>query len=99
MPRKRRDVEVVLTFWKMFARDPNFPAALRVHCVNNLALSAGVLKELPLIPGTYRPRSVEPLPGVSTVAPTEVDVAAADAVADVKNFLQQLGGVNVNPQT
>jgi hypothetical protein len=99
MARHHRDHEVVLTFWKMFARDPAFPAALRVHCVNNLALAAGVIKELPLIPGTYRPRSVEPIPGASVEAKTEVEVEATAAVADVKSFLKQLGGANGDPQT
>src|ERR1039458_1651383 len=94
MARRHRDFEVVLTFWKMFARDEKCPWALRIHCVNNLALAAEVVKELPSIPGIYKPKSIEPIPGASAEAQTEVEVEAATAVADVKNFLKQLGGTN-----
>ena len=95
MPRKRRDEEIVLSFWKQFARDASCPWALRVYCVNCVAKYAGVLAEFPPIPGTYRPAaSVTPSPEVSKEAPTPVEAAAAVAVADVKHFLSQLGGAN-----
>ncbi len=102
MPRKRRDEEIVISFWKQFARDASCPWALRVYCVNLLAVKTGMVCEggLPPIPGTYVPKKVvEPSPIVSKDAPTEVEAAAAEAVADVKNFMKQLGGADANPQT
>jgi hypothetical protein len=101
MARQCRDVEVVRTFWKMFARDADCPWPLRVYCVNNLAVSAKMATEFPPIPGTYRPpiKNLDPNPEISKNAPTEVDVEAAKAVKDVKQFLKQLGGENGDPQT
>ena len=101
MARQPRDVEIVRTFWKMFARDASCPWALRVYVVNNLAVSAKMAKEFPPIPGTYKPpvRNLDPNTDVSKDAPTEVEAAAASAVSDVKNFLKQLGGTDGDPQT
>ena len=100
MPRKRRDEEVILAFWKQFARDNSCPWALRVYCVNNLALATKMLEELAPIPGTaQRNKAIEPSPLVSATAPTTVEAAASSAVSDVKQFLKQLGGVDGDPQT
>jgi hypothetical protein len=97
MARQPRDVEIVRTFWKMFARDASCPWALRVYCVNNLAVSAGMAEEFPPIPGTYKaPARTDPDTTVSKDAPTPVDAAAADAVRDVKQFVLQLGGERGN---
>lgn len=100
MARQNRDVEVCRTFWKMFARDASCPWALRVYVVNQLAQSAKMPIDFPPIPGTgSRNKAIDPTPGISAEAPTEVDVAATEAVSDVKHFLKQLGGANGDPQT
>jgi hypothetical protein len=99
MARQARDVEICRTFWKMFARDASCPWALRVYCVNNLAVSAKMATEFPPIPGAYRApvKNNEPNAEVSKECPTAVEVGAANAVADVKMFLSQLGGTKVSP--
>lgn len=97
MARQPRDVEIVRTFWKMFARDSDCPWPLRVYVVNELAKSAKMAKpeDFPPIPGTASVKKVvEPNPEISKTLPTVVDVAAASAVADVKNFLSKLGGTD-----
>lgn len=100
MARYCRDRDFVLTFWKQTSRDSSCPWALRVYCVNELAKAAKVAVDFPTLPGTYKP----PLKklGVDNDAvepPTEVEVEAADAVEDVKQFLKHLGGANGDPQT
>jgi hypothetical protein len=93
MPRKRRDEEVIISFWKQFARDASCPWALRVYCVNNLALATNLLTETLPIPGTaQRNKAIEPSPLVSQQAPTPIEAAAANAVEDMKRFMKQLGG-------
>ena len=94
MARFCRDREFVLAFWKQASRDSDCPWALRVYCVNELAKAAKVATDFPPIPGTYRPKNIEPSPEVSKDAPTEVETEAVAAVDDVKNFLKQLGGAN-----
>jgi len=96
MGRFCRDRETVLKFWKLAAFDKDCPWALRVYCVNELAKTVKIATEFPPIPGTYRApiKNIEPSPDVSKDAPTEADVAAQGAIADVKQFLKQLGGAN-----
>jgi|ERR1017187_5443882 hypothetical protein len=101
MARFCRDREVVLSFWKRAALDSSCPWILRVYCVNELAKAAKVATEFPPIPGSgsgVKPKT-EFSPVVSKEAPTEVDAAAVGALADVKQFLKQLGGADGDPQT
>jgi hypothetical protein len=95
MARYCRDREFVLAFWKLAAKDPSCPWALRVYCINNLAIAMKVVPELAPLPGIRAVNKVpEPSPVVSKELPTEVEVEASTAVDDVKNFLKQLGGAN-----
>lgn len=97
MARFCRDREFVLTFWKQASKDSSCPWVLRVYCINELAKASKVAAEFPPIPGTgQRNKAVEPNPEVSKDAPTELEVEASNAVADVKQFLKQLGGPDAN---
>jgi hypothetical protein len=54
MPRKRRDEETILAFWKQFARDKDCPWSIRIYCTYALAV---VTKMIPITmppPGVAR---------------------------------------------
>jgi hypothetical protein len=89
MPRKRRDEEIVLSFWKRFAGDKDCPWAHRVYCVYALAVATGMISEAVAPPGVgrYRPRTepqVEPEP-----QPYDSSVPV-----EMSDFVKQLGGAN-----
>jgi hypothetical protein len=97
MPRKRRDEEVVISFWKQFARDKDCPMHFRIYCTYALAVHTGMIPAAIFPPGIGRYR--EQLTPQVVSSAEGVAVAETESVVDVKNFLKQLGGADANPQT
>jgi hypothetical protein len=86
MPRKRRDEETILAFWKQFARDKDCPWSVRIYCTFALAVATKMLPPTMPPPGVarYRPEraAVEPPP------PAELDDSPQPR--DMSDFASQL---------
>ena len=85
MPRKRRDEETIIAFWKQFARDKDCPWSIRIYCTYALAV---VTKMIPITmppPGVARYKEQS-----AAAAEPTLPEAPKEGGLDVSDFLGQL---------